>query len=705
MNNYNYDQDAGAKKKKKSEDEDVKYNPEKIMEMIDNDQWEKIVEIYKNPQKVLINGNNLLHLACRYGAEPAINYYLNKYPELYNIANSVGDTCSHILAKYNHNEILKRTLTKFPSNLTLVGANSQTILTQLLGDPYIVGYILQNLDPEYLRNLDAAKIKNIIEIAEVIRLNKGKDIYLDLLDKLSKSKYKLSTNDMMPGVIFASKENKHEALDVLLSNGGDPNSKDKYQKTALVHAINNKSYKAAEILLENGANINYTGPENDMLPINLAIMNKDKKMVDLLMKHKPNLNIKNNNLDSTLNIALSINKESGSNIVSSDHIFKMIKNSDIHEQNLKGVTPLHIMAKFGDWKFYTSILKDKLKSNIADFNIKDSYDNTPLDYISDDDNKHKFSKLFSKKKTNPKNEKVNMPTIGKTNHGKFNSDVIHNVIYTIIMLKKYKELGIVKNHDYKKKREEFNSLVDYKSPYGKVINEILSIYYNYFGMITPHLLLWRSSNLYFVDPDLETYTKPLLEDNKIRFIMYKLTLISNFNSTHANILIYDKQNNRLERFEPYGKNELLEEDKLDLMLKNRFRKIINPKLKYYTPADFLSEAKFQVISSDSDVENRKLGDPAGFCLAWCFWYLETRLNNPDASPRDLANNSIKEIIKNTKSKHNPVLDYIRNYSDKLDKLKNDIMKEANVDEEDFYNIVYENDHLIKILKYISNYFE
>jgi hypothetical protein len=33
------------------------------------------------------------------------------------------------------------------------------------------------------------------------------------------------------------------------------------------------------------------------------------------------------------------------------------------------------------------------------------------------------------------------------------------------------------------------------------------------------------------------------------------------------------------------------------------------------------------------------------------------------------------------------------------------MKDAGIDEEDFYNIVYEDDHLSKILQKINNYFE
>ena len=190
-----------------------------------------------------------------------------------------------------------------------------------------------------------------------------------------------------------------------------------------------------------------------------------------------------------------------------------------------------------------------------------------------------------------------------------------------------------------------------------------------------------------------------------RFIFIKLSLIPNSSGTHANILIYDKKLNILERFEPYGPNGMLDEEKLNSYLEKLSKKLFNKKTKFISPKLFLDDTKFQIVSSDSDPDNKKLGDPIGYCLAWCFWYLELRLKNPDITSKELVKFAFNDILQNHSKDSNQVLSYIRNYSQELDKMKNEFLKEAGISENDFYSTNFTEKQIQLIIEHISKEFK
>jgi hypothetical protein len=145
---------------------------------------------------------------------------------------------------------------------------------------------------------------------------------------------------------------------------------------------------------------------------------------------------------------------------------------------------------------------------------------------------------------------------------------------------------------------------------------------------------------------------------------------------------------------------MLDEEKLNQFIEKLAKKIFNKDVKYINPKLFMDIAKFQIISSDSDPDNKKLGDPVGYCLAWTFWYLELRLNNPDTDPKLLVENALNKII-NINSNSNQVLDYIRNYSQELDKLKNNFLKKCGIKEDAYYNNNFNDNELESILDKIK----
>lgn len=168
-----------------------------------------------------------------------------------------------------------------------------------------------------------------------------------------------------------------------------------------------------------------------------------------------------------------------------------------------------------------------------------------------------------------------------------------------------------------------------------------------------------------------------MDSDKIRFIIITLTLVID-GGLHANILIYDKVKNRMERFEPYGLVISKDTVDLDKFLTNKFKKLIDPNLTYINPTSFIkNKGGVQLLSNDNISKYRKLYDPQGFCLAWCYWYLEMRVNNPE--PDNIIESSLDQILKSSDSKPKyQLVDYIRTYAQLIDKIITGIMLKIDI---------------------------
>ena len=674
-------QSGGKKKKVKELEKFNELNESELITLLNEKKWDKIISLYKNPRNIKINGNNLLHLACIRGETEAIKYYISQYPELFYVANSEGDTCAHLLAKYSYYDILKSYVKKYPEVIFFINKNNETLLDLTLKEPKIMIFIIDLIDSEYFK--DSTKTASLKCIIELIKLNNGKDIYLDIINKLLSKNYQLNQSNPYYPLIVASKYNKPDVVETLLKHNADPNIRDTNEISPLIKAVENKSYESVKILLDNNADINYAGAEEDQLPINIALNNRDDTMIDILLdskfnKNKLDLSIKNRNLDTPLHIALknsnmdSVNNNNNNDYLKESNLIELIKNSDLNLKNIKNTTSLELLKEYAKTK-----------------NIKI---------------KHLLKRNKIEKPNKDKLTKIKMPLIKKNNIGLFNSDVLHGAIYTHCVLQKYDNLGIptqkYKLKSFNKEYDNYKFLVNYRTEEGKIIKDLILIYYDNLYELMPYLILWRSRDLYNYNTNLKKSIKKLLKDDKIDFIYIKLTLIPNSTSTHANLLLYNKKENILERFEPYGSNDLLDQDKLNEFIEKLAKKIFNKKVKYINPKLFMNDTKFQLISSDSDPDNKKQGDPAGYCLAWTFWYLELRLNNPDVDSKILVENALKKII-NRDSNSNQVLDYIRNYSHELDKLKNNFLKDCGIKKNDYYNNNFNDKNLDTILDKIK----
>lgn len=106
---------------------------------------------------------------------------------------------------------------------------------------------------------------------------------------------------------------------------------------------------------------------------------------------------------------------------------------------------------------------------------------------------------------------------------------------------------------------------------------------------------------------------------------------------HANILIYDKINKTVERFEPNGTETPhgFDDMRLDHVLKSFFENIFNHKIRYLRPIDFCPRYGAQLVENAAR-EELGVEMKTGFCSVWSFIYANYRLRFPDKSQKDIA---------------------------------------------------------------------
>jgi len=206
--------------------------------------------------------------------------------------------------------------------------------------------------------------------------------------------------------------------------------------------------------------------------------------------------------------------------------------------------------------------------------------------------------------------------------------------------------------------------------------------------VFPWVISYYSENEYYVHPYLNNLINAERREGGKRYAAVFLSLIYD-KMLHANILIYDFKNMTVERFEPYGNSSNIE-NMVDDILEEELT--WNTGLKYLRPKEYLPYAGFQTLSDENNPSNKKAGDFGGFCLAWCLWYLETRIKNPTVDPKTLVSKLIQKIL-NSDLKFN---EYIRNYSNKINEKRVDYLKQMGIDEREISNVhlTIDNDSVV-----------
>jgi hypothetical protein len=708
-----------------------------VLDLINTNKWSKIYNLVKDnkidlDKPIHKNDDTIVHHATINKNKQILDYVFNESPESFKRMNQDGNNCYHLMALYNDTNMLKKYLTDI-NDIYLINNHGDTIYHILFDNFEFISWLIQTYD-----NIDLNVCNNdnmTILLKNIIATNQNDKLIKLLLDHTN-----INFPETSPPLNVAISHKKTSVIDNLLKHDKiDVNTIDNEHGTPFLYATfaacdstQQENLSLLNKLIDMKANINYTGRNGELNPLIHAIKTHKNEVADILITNNFNVNL----FDKSMCLPLHYITEN----VSPAIIAKLIYYSDLNKQNIDGNTPLHILSKNNMWENYNVILETKqldtfIKNrkqvspinSIMEGNINNYLDMVTKSYINNMNNK-KLKKIYGNEsscidnfdqarcsqilKNHILTNMNSIPTpsdshiiINQLDHnmnnnvsyGKFNADILHGMIYIVCILEKYTNIGIpyqinISDKAINDKMNNIN-LNLYKYDDESIINELVKIYTDYFYEITPYLILWKNKHVYYINKHLSYYLKRCFNSDHIRFIILKLTLIINESSTHANIIIFDKKNGTLERFEPYG--NVYNTIDLDAFIMKNIGTICEEyhgqPIKYYNPAIITgNNIGFQSISNDSDVTVKKLGDPFGYCLAWTLWYLEMRITNPDVMPTDLIQKCFQDIVNTHQTGQQSsriFIDYIRNYSMSLDKLKNEFLEDSKISRNNFYNII------------------
>lgn len=690
-------------------------NPYKLIQLIDKGDINSILKLsFKEFKTPLFNGQSIFSILISRAMDDDIIDIIKKNPKYAIIADNNGNTIAHLLGYYNKNNTLIKVLDIYPKVINTQNNNGDTPLFYIIHN----FNIFKKIDNKYKPDLSITNNDNdnILTFSIKSYNYKDDDYYNVAIYIIESKRVELNIPEKNPPITVATIRQDINLIKKLHNNGADIDKTTDNYISSLNITLMTGSRSIINYILNNSKNINNNGPEGDHNLISTSILRKNYNAIEKLIDKGYDLEKKNRYLESASHVILDSN-------VPKNIIKKVLKKINLNEKNIEGITPLHLLLSKHNWKNYKDILKNK-SMNIF---VKDSEGNTPLSYISDDEIKE-FTKLVVKSYINTSPSKkfrkycnnikcydaifriivhtkrsipvdidffklndfklINTPV--KNNYGKFNADSVHSILYTLYFIRTFRNMFPIFKHRIDiKYHTEKNEYINLYKGTNRLIGYLIHSYRDLLYELSPYLIVWKDKNNYFIDPELDLYVNKLLISDKIRFIILKLTLLTGPRNTHANIIIYDKKTNTVERFDPYGAIPYMDVDDLDIILKKKLKKIFGKdNFTYLAPKDYMDIA-FQTISNDSEKIVKNLGDPFGYCLAWTFWYLEMRITNPNIHPKALVEISIKKI-NNTEGSDSisKFITFIRNYANKLDKEKNKILSIMNIDDKKHYKLIH-----------------
>jgi hypothetical protein len=412
--------------------------------------------------------------------------------------------------------------------------------------------------------------------------------------------------------------------------------------------VNNIDNNIILFLLNNGININIC--DNEMwTPAHYIFFKPEFFTIQVkkkILEKTENLNIQNT-LGNTVLYYIILNDDINN--------YKTIlekKELDIFVQNKALITPLSLaiqkkinLIDIVTKSFITQIKKDKKMKNIK-YKKQDI-----INYILN-------NKISIYKKKIEYNDII-ITDYKYSDHNKFYSVPIYINLYIITLLNKYDFIGvpylsdtdeIILNNKYSD--IYFNEHIEYNKKF--ILNKETTFFRIY----------WGNENNYFINPNMDKAIDNVLKFKK--YLIIYITICNNFlkNTSHANILLIDKEKKLIIHFEPHGSYKKSEEYKyygnFYDTLKKYFSNILK-NYKYIPPTNFLPIFGYQNMYNESNRYVRKFGDLDGYCSAWCFWFIELYIINNKYNLKDLVNKSIKKLI-NTKY---TIFEHIRNYANHL----------------------------------------
>lgn len=538
--------------------------------------------------------------------------------------------------------------------------------------------------------------------------------------------------------------NNKKIVILLIENNINLNIGNNDHKTCLYYINSNTNKDIITLLLTNNININSQDIlgntiihdlllNNDILNPNVNIFENIYEIIkcrNIIF----NYNLINIDGNQPLHIILNYKKISA---INNKIILNFIKNTDLNIQNNDGITCLNLLFKNNLWKKYMEILYNKkLDIFICDKNNNKLFDDIHPDetslcfdiitksYINQLKNNNieyvnKLDIICSQNKNKPSEENIKFfdEYINTKKYPEnFNiNDICYDIIKKNIM-DQYNNVNTKNLHvtSYPITNRDLNLNIDIEQNKNIGINTFIGIKVDIlFGVL--YILKKHNDNCYspihidkkiFFDISWSNYKLEIYDDMKkkiLNFISHskkKFMIIpieiSVDNKFHNNYLLYDRDLNEFERFEPdgshapYGLN--YDVDKFDLALEKYFDNI---NIKYISPMHFLPKIGLQRLEIQ---EKYTFFDNNKFCALWCIWYADMRITYHSLN----RNNFINLLISTIKHKKMSFKYVIRTYSEQITLLRDTLLNNINININDFINGFVTSNEYNNLHKLIKN---
>lgn len=163
-------------------------------------------------------------------------------------------------------------------------------------------------------------------------------------------------------------------------------------------------------------------------------------------------------------------------------------------------------------------------------------------------------------------------------------------------------------------------------------------------------------------PAWDKFMKKAFANDGVRFIAIMLVINGRNDTTHANLIVIDRVNKTVERYEPNAGSKVEERwgngRELDDALENYFERTFTytkSAFKYFPPNMTCPRGLHRYEWHE---RSKNTFDTGGNCGIWSTYMLDLRLANPDVSPANLTQYAASEISKRGSFKH-----FIDSYGD------------------------------------------
>lgn len=673
------------------------------------------------------SSNYLIHYAILFNRKDLVTGLINRGARL-DVTDIDGRSIIHIAIKYNYNELLSLLL---HFNNTLIGISLVDIRD--FDDSIPLHYAIM------FRNLEAVKILLEAGSDVEIRNKKGNNglhlaIYSKHLEIIRLVLDRVPNINTITGsgetpVHLACNFQLVEVVDMLIKKGADINIPDaENELTPLAYAVNLNNHQLVLLLIKHGADINHQDLYGNS-SIHYAILEDNLEIFLMVTSSKATQNVAQfnlQNIDGSTPLHLALGSKVG---IKKQYLDIMIPKTHPNIQDNYSNSCLHLLCKTGHWVEYYDTLKLKKLQGL----LTNSKNQTPIDLVG---KKHrdKFIHLLAESYLNTlrtidtewlfewenvcgqeqdltKTQQKELDKLMRSkNKNKNRNEQCVAIITDTLQKRMLKQLPITQplNPDYKsiiiKKTVPLKPCLytgisldivsglimlcqkhpqlaaSFSSKFATntgLINKFQAIGYriNPLTEFTNFEIIWMQRNIH-LPIDFDQRMVKLYNNPAVRFICIPIGIHLK-QGTHANVLLYDKKTNEMERFEPNGSTPPYKfnynDYMLDYLLRSKLSGLI-PNLTYVSPRGYLPRIGFQYLDA-YETDRVHLTDPDGFCAVWTAWYIDQRLSNPDTDRKKL----VRKIIKTIKRRNDSFKEIIRGFSSVIVKFRDQILVDAKTD--------------------------